>query len=109
MAASDALRMERAKLQLELEDAKAELQGLRRRTRQLVEDAQSVLDKVLENAALDPSEFDFSQESEANNRIGPEYRSVFDFNAVIGMVSQLRLPGRKSLTCKSRKGNETWQ
>lgn len=87
---TDALRMERARLQLEIEDALGELQGLRRRARQFAEDAQVVLDKVLHNAALEPSEADFSQEFEDNNRVGAEYRGIFDFNTAVSTISQLK-------------------
>lgn len=98
-------RLQRAQLQVEVEEAELELAHLREKAIRLVGSLRTIADKIEMNANLRPSADDFLMEVELERRLAPENQQTMDYAAAVSVIFQLRKARQDLLNLRERKSN----
>lgn len=94
-------KLQRAQLQVELDDAQSELAHLQEKALAMADHIANVVRKLQHNAILKPSQLDFSVEAELENRLDPGQQ--LDVEAVRKVISEMRAGRQKVYSLLDRK------
>jgi hypothetical protein len=96
-------KLQRAQLQVELDDSLSDLAHLQEKAVRLAEQVQQVARKLAENARLQPAKSDFTMEADLVNRLSPEHQACLDFTQIIRLIEDLKVARQKVFNLQERK------
>jgi hypothetical protein len=94
-------KLQRAQLQIELDDAQSELAHFQEAALALVDHISQAIGKLQRNAELRPSPSDFSVDAELENRLDPDQR--LDIERVRKLIAEMRAARQKVYNLQNRK------
>jgi hypothetical protein len=96
-------KLQRAQLQVELEDAQSELAHLQERAQAMADHVSDIVNKLRHSASLKPSTQDFSMNADLARRLAPDQQ--LDVSAAIKLIEELKQARQKVYGLLERKQN----
>jgi ubiquinone biosynthesis protein UbiJ len=101
-------KIQRAQLQVELDDARDDLAHLREKAIRLANKIEQVCQLLRRNASREPSAADFTAEADMANRLQPEHQSALDHSEIVKLIDELKVTRQKVFNLSERKAARTY-